>query len=279
MVVESDYLDEIALFLFVFFEFFFDYLFEAINNELFDKRRRCSFCKHEFLVGLGVHLEPLHIKEGKADVKASAARKLLDPLFVHPFKLDNKQFAILIHLRKQFFLLWLLNLDRAIIFDTSFNMFFYVANQQHIGIFIVMTVMNQQQNILQMTLELLPCFEFKIRREQIVNIGFVFVGYIQANERESTKPDDHGSLKLKVKDQKHLTDGEHQNSPKIVSREDAKEFPHSLAVVGLLEMIEIEEPQSRKEHENNINPRILKRSETKDELAYHFVYDEDDLPI
>lgn len=148
MIVESDYLDEIALFLFVFFEFFFDYLFEAINNELLDKRRRCSFCKHEFLVGLGVHLEPLHIKEGKADVKASAARKLLDPLFVHPFELDNKQFAILIHLRKQFFLLWLLNLDRAIIFDTSFNMFFYVANQQHIGIFIVMTVMNQQQNIL-----------------------------------------------------------------------------------------------------------------------------------
>ena len=44
-------------------------------------------------------------------------------------------------------------------------------------------------------------------------------------------------------------------------------------------VVEVEEPERREEHEDNIDPSACKRGKTEEKLAYDFIDDEDDLTV
>ena len=143
MVIEPNNLDQIVLFLLVLLQFLLDDLFEAVDDELLDKGRCCFLSHDKLLVGFGVELKSLHVEEGEGDVQFGATGEFLYPLLVHPLDLDYQQFAVLVHLRQQFFLLGFLHFDWAVVFNACLDVLLYVSHQQHVGVLVVLPVVDQ----------------------------------------------------------------------------------------------------------------------------------------
>lgn len=68
MVVEPDNFNKVVFFFLVLFQFFFDDLFETIDDELFYERGRGSLCHNELFVGLGILMKLFHVEEGERDM-------------------------------------------------------------------------------------------------------------------------------------------------------------------------------------------------------------------
>ena len=64
--------------------------------------------------------------------------------------------------------------------------------------------------------------------------------YIESDKRQSTKPYHHCSFKLELQQSEELTQREHQNSPKVISREYPKQFTHFSVIIGVIKVIEVE---------------------------------------
>lgn len=80
-----------------------------------------------------------------------------------------------------------------------------VANEQHIGIFVFFAIINQLQYILKMLLKLFSGFELHVWREKVIDVRSWLISYIEAYERQSTKPNDHRSFEIEPKKDQDLT--------------------------------------------------------------------------
>lgn len=130
-----------------------------------------------------------------------------------------------------------------------------------------------------MGLEFLAGLELEVGGEEVVDVGLALVGDAEGDEGEAAEPDDHGALEVEVEEEGELADGDHEDGPEVVGREDAVEFAHVLVVVGLLELVEVEQPQRRHEHQQDVRPGGRERREAEKELADDLVDDEDQLPV
>ena len=128
-----------------------------------------------------------------------------------------------------------------------------------------------------MSFEVFTRLEFEVGGEEVVNVGLALVGDVDTDEGQSAEPDDHGALEVEVEEEGDLTNGEHKDGPKVVCGENAEELVDFAAVVGLVEVIEVEEPQRREEHQHDVNPGVREGREAEEELADNLVNDEDDL--
>ena len=144
-------------------------------------------------------MKTLHIEESKGNKKFGAIGELLDALFVHSLYLDDQELAILVHFRELFFFLGFLDLDGAVVLDTSLYMFLNVAYQQHIGIFIIFFSVDQLEHVHQVFFQLLTRFEFQVGRKEVIYIAFAFIADVHADKRNPTEPNDHGALEVERK--------------------------------------------------------------------------------
>jgi len=67
-----------------------------------------------------------------------------------------------------------------------------------------------------MSLKILSCLKLKVGGKEVVNVGLVFIGNVKSDERKSTKPDHHCTLKIKTQKQHDLAEREHKYAPEIV---------------------------------------------------------------
>lgn len=279
MIVEANHLDKVILLLLILLQLLLDDLLEAVDDELLDEGGRGLLGQDKLLVGPGVLLQPLHVEEGEGDVQLGAARKLLYALPVHPLDLDYQQLAVLVHLGEQLLLLGLLHLYRAVVLDAGFDVLLNIAHQEHVGIFIVLAVVDELEHIHEVLLELLPRLELEVGGEEVVDIALAFVADIHANEGQPAEPYHHRPLEVEGQQRSHLADGEHEDGPEVVGREYAIELADLPVVVGLVEVVEVEEPEGREEHQGDVDPGLREGREAEEELADDLVYDENDLPV
>ncbi len=127
-----------------------------------------------------------------------------------------------------------------------------------------------------MSFYFLSSFKFHIGREKIVDIWSRFIPNIEADKGESTKPNNHCSLKGNIEEDQNLTYREHEDCPKEIEWEYSIEFPYTFVIEWVFKMIEVEEPKGRKEHKGYVDPSLCEGSEAENKLAYHFIYYEYD---
>lgn len=75
-----------------------------------------------------------------------------------------------------------------------------------------------------------------------MNIETRLICYIESDERQSTKPYHHRSFELELQQCEELTQREHQNSPKVISREYPKQLTHLSVIIGIIKVVEVEQP-------------------------------------
>ena len=96
--------------------------------------------------------EPFHKEESERNVQFGAFWKFFDTLTIHSLDLNHQQFATFLHLAEYFLFLWFFYLDRAVILYASLDVLLNIADQKHVGIFIIFAVMYQLQYICEVGL-------------------------------------------------------------------------------------------------------------------------------
>lgn len=102
---------------------------------------------------------------------------------------------------------------------------------------------------------------------------------IESDERQGAKPDDHGSFKLELEQSEKLTQRKHQNSPEVISWEYPKQLPHFPIVIGVVEVIKVEQPEGGEKHQDDIDPGLLEGGKAEEKLADDLISDKDNLAL
>lgn len=68
MVVESDDFNKVIFFFLVFLQFFFDDLFETVDDKLLHEGRRGPLSHNKLFVSLCILVKPFHVEESEGDV-------------------------------------------------------------------------------------------------------------------------------------------------------------------------------------------------------------------